>query len=97
MGVGYLAEAYMNFGFLGMYLCALFFGFLVAVVERAQYYYLNGHYYFSYVAYLMVLVYFGNDLGTILNSLVILTGVLVLIRPLLLRMARKDDYGPAVA
>ncbi len=93
VGVGYFAEAYINFGFTGMYLCAVFMGLLVAAVERMSFYFLKGYFYFTYLAFLMPLIGFGADMGTMLNSLFVLTTALVLVRNLLVRMARRDEYS----
>ncbi|MEZ4749796.1 MAG: hypothetical protein R3B54_03970 [Bdellovibrionota bacterium] len=80
VGVGYLGEAYMNFGFLGLYSCAIFFGFLVLVVERLSYMPLGGGYSFLFTCYLSTVISFGNSLGSILNGIAMITVILFAMR-----------------
>lgn len=93
VAVAFLAEAYMNFGFLGMYSLALMFGVVVVVVERFSYYVLNGHYLFSFVVLLMPLSNYAQDLGTTINALVLIIVLLMGLRPFLMKISSRDDYG----
>lgn len=93
VGVGYLAEAYMNFGFFGMYICSIFFGFFMAMLEKISILFLRGHFYFTYIVFLAPIVSFANDMGSILNSVVVLLCALTVARSVFLKMARKDDYS----
>ncbi len=92
VAVNYFAEGYMNFGFFGMYGVALFIGFLSALVERMSYALLGGWFYFSFLLFLAPMVTFAVDLTSIVNSLAIITCVVLLARNQLLRMALRDDY-----
>jgi hypothetical protein len=93
VGVGFLAEAYMNFGFFGMYLLAGIMGIYFVCVERLSMAVLNGKFFFTYLSFLGPLIGLGADLGSIINSTMILTCVMFAIRPFLMRMARRDDYS----
>ncbi len=93
VGVGFLAEAYMNFGFAWMYLIAGFMGIFLVLLERLSMSLLRDKFYFPYVAIMGPLIGLGADLGSIINSTVILTACFVLARPFLLRLARRDDYS----
>ncbi|MBY0369245.1 hypothetical protein K2X33_01070, partial [bacterium] len=93
VGVSYLAEAYMNFGFQGMYLCAMLVGLLFALVERSSVYLLGGYYYLPYMTLLTPLLAPALDLGSMLNSLWMIYAVFLVGRPMLLQMAQRDDYS----
>ena len=93
MGVNFIAEGYMNFGYAGMYWVSVFFGFLVAVVERLSYYFMRGYFYFTFMVFLMPVMYYGNDLTSIVNSVVIVACVLILFRNQIRKMALKDEYS----
>jgi hypothetical protein len=93
VGVSYLAEAYMNFGFSGMYLVAVIIGFLFALVERSAFFILNGYFYFPYVVLLTPLLMPGSDMGSMLNSLWVIYMVFLIGRPILSRMAQRDEYS----
>lgn len=93
VGVSYLAEAYMNFGFSGMYLIAVLMGLLFSVVERSAFYILNGYFYFPYIVLLTPLLMPGTDLGSMVNSLWVIYLVFLLGRPVLTRMAQRDEYS----
>ncbi len=93
VGVSFLAEAYMNFGYQGMYLCAVLVGFLFALVERSAFFILNGYFYFPYIVLLTPLLAPGSDLGSMLNSLWVIYMVFIIGRPMLLNMARRDEYS----
>ncbi len=93
VGVGFLAEAYMNFGFGFMYLVAGGMGILIAGVELLSFTILRDKFYFPYISLMGPLIGLGADLGSILNSTVILSCCFFVARPFLLRMARRDDYS----
>jgi hypothetical protein len=94
VGVSYLAEAYMNFGYPGMYLLAVVIGLFFVAVERGSFYIMGGGYfYFPYIVMLMPLLAPGTDLGSMLNSFWVVLMVLLFSRPLLLHLARRDDYS----
>jgi hypothetical protein len=93
VGVSYLAEGYMNFGYPGMYAVALLVAFIIAIVERLSFVVMRGNFYFSFLVYMIPLMPPATDLGSMLNSLFVLFGVTVVLRPYLLRMAQRDDYS----
>lgn len=93
VGVGYLGEAYMNFGYSGMYICALIFGYLVAFVERLSYFFLNGRFHFTFICFLIPLMTYAADFGSLINSIVLMTSMLLLFRSHFLKMARRDEYS----
>lgn len=93
VGVCFFAEAYMNFGFGGMYALAVVLGGFLALCERLSYWYLGGYYYFTFIVFLTPLLNFSSDLGSMVNSMVVLTGVLYAARNIFVRMARRDDYS----
>ena len=94
VGVSYLAEAYMNFGFAGMYFLAFVMGILFVAVERTSFYIMSGdYYYFPYIVFLTPLLPPGTDLGSMLNSLWVVLMVMLVGRPILLQVARRDDYS----
>lgn len=92
VGVGFLAEAYMNFGYGWMYMLAVIMGVFFVLIERLSMTLLKGKFYFPYIAYLGPIIGLGADLGSIVNSTVILTCCMFLARPFLLRLAESDDY-----
>ncbi len=93
VGVGFFAEAYMNFGFWFMYLLAAAMGFLIVVVERIACTMLLEKFFFSYITFLGPFIGLGADLGSILNSTAILGCCMFVARPFLLRLAQRDDYS----
>lgn len=93
VGVGFLAEAYMNFGFAWMYMTAGFMGVLIAMIEGVSMTILKEKFYFSYISFMGPIIGLGADLGSILNSLVILSCCFFVARPFLMRLARRDDYS----
>ncbi len=93
VGVSYLAEAYMNFGYSGMYLIAVLFGLLVATIERSAFFILNGYYYFPYVVLLTPMLMPGSDLGSVVSSLWVIFLVFLIGKPFLNRMALRDEYS----
>jgi len=93
VGVTYLAEGYMNFGFTGMYVVALIMAFLIAAVERLSYYFLGGYFYFTFMAFLMPVMAYSSDLGSVIQSILIVSTVLFIFRKQFKKMALKDDYS----
>lgn len=92
VGVSFFAEAYMNYGFVGMYTVAFLMGLLIALVERLSYYFLGGYYYFTFMCFLMPVMTYGSDLTSIINSVFVVSAVLIVFRTQFKRMARADDY-----
>ena len=92
VAVSFLAEGYMNFGLTGMYVISIIVGFFIACVERASYYFLNGYFYFSFMAFLMPLMGYANDFTSMVNSVVLMAIMLIGFRKQFIAMARKDDY-----
>lgn len=86
VGIGYLGEAYMNFGYLGMYACAILVGLIVVLVERLSYSVLGGSYSFTYVCFLATVSSFAMNLGSMLNGIFLMTCLLALLRPKLLAL-----------
>ncbi len=93
VGVGFLAEAYMNFGYAWMYLVAGLVGMLIAGVERLALGILKEKFYFPYITFMGPFIGLGADLGSIVNSTMILSCCFFAARPFLLRLARRDDYS----
>lgn len=92
VAVNFFAEGYMNFGYVGMYAIAAFIGFLAALIERMSYYLLGGWFYFTFLVFLAPLVQFASDLTSMINSIMIVTFIVMGLRQQLLRMALRDDY-----
>jgi hypothetical protein len=92
VGVSYLAEAYMNYGFIGMYTMAILMGGIIALVERMSYYFLKGYYYFTFMCFLMPVMSYGSDLTSIFNSIGVVSAVLIIFRRQFVKMAKTDDY-----
>ncbi len=92
VGVSFIAEAFMNYGYLGMYAVAFFMGLMIAFVERLSYYFLNGYYYFTFMCFLMPVMTYGSDLTSIINSIFVVSAVLIIFRTQFMKMARADDY-----
>lgn len=90
---GYFAEAYMNFGFGGMYLIGIAMGFIIAATERLSFYFLKGYFYFTFMAFLMPVMTYATDLGSVIQSILIVSSVLFVFRKQFIRMALKDDYS----
>ena len=90
---GYFAEAYMNFGYGGMYLMGIIMGFIIAATERLSYYFLRGYFYFTFMAFLMPVMTYATDLGSVLQSILIVSSVLFVFRKQFRKMALKDDYS----
>lgn len=93
VGFSYFAEGYMNFGFAGMYLVAIIMGLVIAATERLSYYFLKGYFYFTFMAFLMPVMTYATDLGSVLQSIMIVSAVLFVFRKQFLKMALKDDYS----
>lgn len=93
VAISYFAEGYMNFGFTGMYVATIIMALLIAGVERLSYYFLGGHFYFTFMAFLMPVMSYATDLGSVLSSVMIVSAVLFLFRKQFIKMALKDDYS----
>jgi hypothetical protein len=93
VGVSFLAEAYMNYGFTGLYFIAVFVGFLIVLVERMSVSILNGYYYFPYIVFVSPLLAPATDLGSMLSSLWLVTMVMIAARPFLKKLALTDEYA----
>lgn len=93
VGVNYFAEGYMNFGLIGMYFVAFLMGLIISAAERLSYYFLGGYFYFTFMAFLMPVMGYATDLGSIIQSLMIVSAVLFVFRKQFLKMAQKDDYS----
>lgn len=93
VAINYFAEGYMNFGIMGMYVVAVIMGFLIAGVERLSYYFLGGYFYFTFMAFLMPVMTYASDLGSVIQSIMIVSAVLFLFRKQFQKMALKDDYS----
>ncbi len=93
VGISYLAEGYVNFGYHGMYIVAFLMGFLIAVCEKYAHVVLGGYFFFPFIILLTPLLPPATDMGSILQSLWILSMFLFAARPVLLTMARRDDYA----
>lgn len=93
VGISFLAEGYMNFGYTGMYAIALLVGILIALVESTVPAMLGGRYSFTFLLLLSPLLIPSNDLGSMLQSLWTIYLFTVLARFMLLRIARKDAYS----
>ena len=83
----------MNFGYMGMYICGIVMGLIISAVERLSYYFLKGYFYFAFMAFLMPVMSYATDLGSIIQSILIVSSVLFLFRKQFLKMALKDDYS----
>ncbi len=92
VGISFLAEAYMNFGYTGMYVLSMVMGLLFVLVEKSSFYIMGGYFYFPYIVLLTPLLAPGSDLGSMLNSLWVILAVFAFGRSILLHMARRDDY-----
>lgn len=93
VGVSYIAEAYMNFGYLGMYTVAFIMGIFIAAVERLSYYFLKGYYYFTFMCFLMPVMTYASDLTSVINSTFVISMVLIIFKTQFTKMARSDDYS----
>jgi hypothetical protein len=93
VGISYLAEGYVNFGYHGMYIVAFLVGFLIAICEKYAHVVLGGYFFFPFIILLTPLLAPATDMGSILQSLWILSMFLFAARPVLLTMARRDDYA----
>ena len=93
VAVGYLAEGYMNFGFLGMYGVAVFIALLIAGVECLGYYVFNGYYSFTFTLMLLPFCTYSSDLGSIINAIALVIGVLAITRYRLAPLTQNDEYS----
>lgn len=93
VSVTYLAEAYMNYGFSGMYTVAFLFGIYVYLIEILSWVIFKGHFAFTFMVYLIPLQWYSADLGSILNSEFVVTGVLMIFNTQFRNMSRRDEYS----
>jgi hypothetical protein len=93
VGVSYVAEGYMNFGYVGMYSIALLVGIFIAAVERLSFYFLRGYYYFTFMCFLMPVMTYASDFTTLINSTFVISMVLLIFRTQFVKMAQVDDYS----
>jgi hypothetical protein len=93
VGVNMLGEAYMNYGYTGLYLVACFFGVLVSILETMSYYFLPRNTFFAFIAFLTPVMAYGLDLGSILNGIVITLCMLFAVRYRLKRLVQQDVYS----
>lgn len=89
VGVSFLGEGYMNYGYIGMYLCALFFGIVLAAIEKLSYQFLRGPYCFTFIFCLFPFLTPNSNLGPILNSILISIATLTILRKFLLRFVTQ--------
>lgn len=93
VGINFLGEAYMNFGFAGLYLMAIIFGFLVACMESLSHTFLKKPNYFTFICFAAPFLNYGLDFGTIVNSIVLMLVILTLLRFRLMLMVNRDVYA----
>jgi hypothetical protein len=89
----WFAEAYMNFGFGGLYVISVLFGVLVACVEKIAFTLFRGNYVFTFVALLTPIMNYSADLGIMVNRLAVIIVALMLFRPFLMQKVVGDDYS----
>jgi hypothetical protein len=92
VGINMLGEAYMNYGYAGLYMVSCFFGFLVAFMESLSFLFLPRNTYFAFIAFLTPMMAYGLDLGSILNGVVITLCMLFAVRYRLKRLVQQDVY-----
>ncbi len=90
VGIGYLGEAYMNFGYLGMYACAMFMGLLIVFVEKLSFTFLGGNYMVTFICFVTTVATSHRSMGPILNSIFLTIVALALIRPVLMRLRKQS-------
>lgn len=93
VGLSYLGEGYMNYGYPGMYTVALLFGVLVAFIERISFFYLRGNYIFCFMVFMLPILPFANAAQAILSSCVITCGVMYVLRRYFLRLGILEAYS----
>lgn len=93
VGVSFIAEGFMNYGYVGMYTVAFIMGLLIAFTERLSYYFLGGYYYFTFMCFLMPVMTYASDLTSIINSIFVIAAVLIIFKIQFQKMARADDYS----
>ncbi|MBI1860739.1 MAG: hypothetical protein HYR96_07470 [Deltaproteobacteria bacterium] len=87
------AEAYMNYGFEGLYIISFVFGMILAIAERTAFAIFGGAYIFAYISLLTPMMNYSADLGIMVNREVIVITALLIFRPFLLRNIIGDDYS----
>jgi len=90
ISVGYLAEGYMNYGYLGLYGVAILMSLLIALAEWGGMRLVGGYYYFIYAALMFPLSYYSGDLSSAVMNVVMLFSMLLLLRRKILRLVAND-------
>lgn len=93
VGVNFLGEAYMNFGFFGLYSVSIFFGIMISLMETLSYFLLRKYTFFTFIAFLTPFMTYGLDLGSILNAIVIVVSVLLVLRYRIVPLVQHDAYA----
>jgi len=90
ISVPLLAEGYMNFGYVGLYLTAVFIGLFVFSLERAHVAAFNGNYLLSFVCAFAPFTRYENPLGPLIYVTVAMGGLLYILRLILINsISRK--------
>jgi hypothetical protein len=92
VGVNFLGEAYMNFGFGGLYAVACLFGSMVALMEALCYVFIPAHSYFCFLCFMLPFINYGLDLSSIINGVVLVLSVMFVVRYRLLDLIQRDVY-----
>lgn len=95
VGVGFLAEAYMNYGYMGIYLLAVCFGFFVAFLEKASTLFMGVPSLLAYIVFLLPVLPYATDLGSMLSSIFAATAIMLMLRLFLKANNTRDAYGSA--
>ncbi len=93
VGVGYLAEAYMNYGFVGIYLLSFGFGIAIAFLERCTAVFMGGPSMLGFIVFLLPVIGYSSDLGSMVSSLALATGLMVILNGVLKSNGTRDAYG----
>ncbi len=93
VGVGFLAEAYMNYGYIALYVLALTFGFMIALLERCSAYFIGGPTVLAFMVFLLPVLPYSIDLGSMLSSLFACNAVMLVMRVLVRKGNERDAYG----
>ncbi len=97
VGVGILAEAYMNYGYVGLYAFCLFFGAFVVFVERVSVFFMRGPTLVAYMVFLIPIMPYSTDFGGMVNSVFLACFALFGVRTVFISNSMKRDaYGGAV-
>jgi len=95
VGISFLGEGYMNFGFLGMFLVALLFGTLVAITEKLSYLILGDHFCFTFIVCIGPFLIPNSSIGPIINSIAITLFSLIISRKYLFRLKEGSTLAQA--